>query len=584
MDEEELKKQQEAENSKKTAHVAGKAAATYFGGAVGAKAYEKASKTRAGQRLEEKAGKKIQRNPRLNRMSNKLNDSGTVDALDKGIDATNGNTTASLTSKDSSNKSKFSVSNVIKKKIAFKATLIILPIAILMFIIMYIIAAISGDKDNKKIAMGSYYSMRCPEVTVIFTDKQNGYEETGVNTYPLEEYVAGVVAGEVAFLGSLELDKAFAIAARSYLLTHDDDCTIESSDRKQVFRELTDSPTDQLAIQAASETAGQVLLSNNQLVSSQYDAFACIAKDNNYYTISQANQKIPIEWVDARISKPSWLICNGRENLQQHHGNGMSQYGGLYLATEKGYTYDEILEFYLGDRDITISRGGFLTSIAGLEVKDTTNSEIIDDSLQNYLLDKGSSVEEMNEFIYESVSEAGKGTREGVVTAAVSIINYLYDNFNVRLPYYWNGKYEPYGVNMNFGGSAPTSCSSTTCYSRYGFDCSGFVSWAIKNGGYHFSSTSTVGFHNQFSNNSCNVKSESCIGQPGDLINTYNHHVQMIVAVDQESGQYMIAESTGGNYGLIMRKQGIHDTYSNDTKILFMDEFYNNLQNVDENY
>lgn len=510
MDEEELKKQQEAENSKKTAHVAGKTA--------------------------------------------------------KNIAKT----------------------LIIKKIISFiPVKIFLISSAIILLIISFLLAilvTIFGGGGHRGVAMGSYYSMRCPEVTVIFTDKKNGYEETGVNTYPLEEYVAGVVAGEVAFLGSLELDKAFAIAARSYLLTHDDDCTIESSDRKQVFRELTDSSTDRLAIQAASETAGQVLLSNNQLVSSQYDAFACIAKDNNYYTISQANQKIPIEWVDARISKPSWLICNGRENLQQHHGNGMSQYGGLYLATEKGYTYDEILEFYLGDRDITISRGGFLTSIAGLEVKDTTNSEIIDDSLQNYLLDKGSSVEEMNEFIYESVSEAGKGTREGVVTAAVSIINYLYDNFNVRLPYYWGGNYQQYGVNMNFGGSAKTSCSSTTCYSRYGFDCSGFVSWAIKNGGYKIDRLTTVGFHNQFSNNSCNVKSESCIGQPGDLINTSGVHVQMIVAVDQESGQYMIAESTGGNYGLIMRKQGIHESYFDDTRILFMDEFYNNLQNVDENY
>ena len=178
-------------------------------------------------------------------------------------------------------KMKILLQNPAAKKIMINIAIIAIPIILLLVLILCIVAAISGT-DSSSIAMGGYYSMRCPEVTVIFTDKKNGYAVTGTGTYSLEEYVAGVVAGEVGFLGSIEVDKAFAVAARTFLLTHDDGtCTIESSDRRQVFRELTESPTDILAMQAAEETAGQVLLSNNELYGTQYDAFACIAKDDN---------------------------------------------------------------------------------------------------------------------------------------------------------------------------------------------------------------------------------------------------------------------------------------------------------------
>lgn len=482
------------------------------------------------------------------------------------------------------NKIKLLTKNPAIKAIKTKLILIGIGVSSFVFIILFLMAMFGNE--TAQIATGGYYAMTCPEVTVIFTDKENNYEITGSKTYPFEEYIAGVVAKEVGPLVSLEVYKTFAIAARSYFFANETNCTIESSDRKQVFRELTETEADKLVIQAVEETKGKVLLSDNQLFSTQYDAFACIAKDDNYYTISQANQKLPIEWIDSKInkeSKPEWFICNGKENLKEHHGNGLSQYGSLYLATELDYTYDQILNYYLSEYDITISSGG-ITSIAGLEVKDTTNSEALKENLSQYLLNNGSSIEEMNEFIYNSVEEAGKGTRAGVVTAAVSLINYLYDNFNVHIPYYWNGKYQYYGVNPNFGEETKTSCSPTRCYYYSGFDCSGFVSWAIKNGGYNIGGHSTYDFHNNFSQNSCSIKDETCVGQPGDLINTRDSHVQLIVAVDEESQKYIIAESTG-SYGVIMREYDMHKSmFLKDTRILLMDDYYNNPNNVDPNY
>ena len=604
-DEQEEQKQQEAEAANKTAHVAGKAAATYFGGNVGAKAYDKLSQTKLGKNLENQIGKKIQKNRQANRMAQKLNNSGALDAADKAIDAASGNGTGG-SGGNSSSLSLSSVSNLGKKssnsstkdkglitipnmkKAAIKVLIIAIPTAIfLLFAVFLITIAIEGNE--KGIAMNGYYAMRCPEVTVVFTDKQNNYEVTDIKTYPLEEYVAGVVAGEVGFLGSTEVDKAFAIAARSYFFANESNCTIESSDRKQVFRELTTTQTDKLAIEATEATKGKVLLKDNNLYSTQYDAFACIEKDDNYYTISQAEQKIPITWLESKInpsSIPDWFICNGSENLKNHHGNGLSQYGSLYLAEEKGYTYEEILAFYLGKEDITIS-SGYLTSIAGLEVKNTTSATNLDRPLGELLNENGASIEDMNAFIKESVESVGKGTRAGVVAAALSQINYLYDNFNVNIPYYWGGAYIGYGVYDSLGAitSGSTSTGGKT-YIRKGFDCSGFVSWAIKNGGYKFGRFVTGGFHNAFSGDSCDITDQNCIGQPGDLINSQTCHVQMIVAVDEVSGKYMIAESTG-SMGVVMHEWNMHSQNcgrSNETRILHMDSFYDNPNNVDPNY
>ena len=613
-EEKQMKDAKDTQASEKAAHTVGKAAATHFGGKVGGKVYDVLSQTKMGQNLERSLGNNIKKNKLLNKAANKLNDSGALDAANNLMDAGNGKaakkpstptkqakaaptqpnaSTAASRSKgiEANNEGTGKAATNVLKVIAaaLPVGIIILPIILFVVLVSVFISVFQVlDANKSSLAMGGYYSVRCPEVTVIFVDKQNGYTETGSKTYPIEEYVAGVIAGEVAYLGNYEVDKVFAIAARSFLLTHDDgSCTIEASDRRQAFRELTDNANDQLALKAAEETAGQVFLKNNEVYGSQYDAFACIAEDSNYYTISQANQKIPKEWVESKISKgshPNWFICNGKENLKNHHGNGMSQFGALYLASEKGYTYDEIISYYLGD-EVVISSTGLMTSIAGLEIKDTTNSQLLTTSISNLLASKGTTVQDMNEFIHQNVSSVGVGTREAVVTAAVSQINYLYDNFHMRAPYYWGGNYQRTGIPSNLGAPTKSSCSSNACYYNVGYDCSGFVSWAIRNGGYTLKRLTTVGFHDYFSGNSCNIKDSSCIGQPGDLINSRNCHVQMIVAVDQTSGKYMIAESTG-SIGLVVHEWSMHsgNCGNAETRILRMDSYYNNPNNVDPNY
>ena len=595
LEQQEAQEQKETEAANKTAHVAGKTAATYYGGKLGAKAYDSFSKTNLGKKMENELGRKIQKNRQANRMAQKLNNSGLLDNANNALNTANGvneqsnrpNSTSSTMGLKNETRNSFdskenaTISDFATKKTMIKPAIIIIPIVLFVLLTIYFISALSGANKKNILSMGGYYAMKCPEVTVTFVDEN--YEPTETKTYPLEEYVAGVVGGEVGMFNSSEVYKAFAISARTYFLTAENNCSIESSDKYKVFKEenITDATRA-----AAEETKGKVLLRDKDIFQTEYDAFACIDKDNDYYTIAQQEQKIPITWMNSHInvnSVPDWFICDG--TIRGNHGRGMSQYGSLYLAEEKGYTYDEILAFYYGD-DVTIS-SGYLTSIAGLEVKNTTSATNLDRPLGEFLNENGASIDDMNAFIKESVESAGKGTRAGVVAAAVSQINYLYDNFNVNIPYYWGGAYTGYGVYDSLGAitSGSTSNSGKT-YIRKGFDCSGFVSWAIKNGGYKFGRYTTRGFHNAFSGDSCNITDQNCIGQPGDLINSQTCHVQMIVAVDETSGKYMIAESTG-SMGVVMHEWNMHSQNcgrSNETRILHMDSFYDNPNNVDPNY
>ena len=480
-------------------------------------------------------------------------------------------------------KAKVVIKKAIRKIIIIPLIIIALPI-LLIFMVFIILFSDESNFDggsNYGSATAGYYPIECEDVTVIFTDKSNNYATTGSGTYSLEDYVAGVIAGEVGQFNNIEVFKEYAIAARTYFLRNESNCTIESSDRKQVFRETSSA----LAKQAAEETKGQVLLdSNGKPISTEYDAFCSIDKDSNYYTIKQKNQKIPVEWVDKQngiISEWKQGTCAG------NHGRGSSQWGSYYLATERDYNYQQLLNYYYSENNAmtSISSPAFTASIANLDIKTTINaSNELSQSIESLLSSKGSSLADYNNYIKQSVEEAGRGTRAGVVAGAVAMINYLYDNFDTKLPYYWGGSYQGVGIPNTFGNNTPSSPSpSGKRYQYKSFDCSGFTSWAVKNAGYKINRLNVTGFDNLVGpSNMCDVTNQSCIGQPGDFISYKRAHIKMIVSVDEPNNRYYVAEATGS--GVIITTQGIHERGNEVTSILHMDSFYNNPNNIDTNY
>lgn len=465
------------------------------------------------------------------------------------------------------------------KVLVVKLLIIILPIVIFAFLATSVVILFNNTSSAKGLARGGYYASKCPEITVVHVKK----DPVETETVPLEDYVAGVVAAELGGYGNKEMYKIYALAARTYVLRRvDESCTIGNSSMTQNYMNISESdhPYHKMIYEAVEETAGQVIIENGKLKGVEYDAFCSIDVDENYYTIKQQNQKIPVEWVEEH-SKGSPKIYDAwkQGTCKGNHGRGISTWGAYYLVTEKGYTCDEILTYYLGD-DITIATNSF-TSIAGLDVKVTTSATNLSQPLGDYLEEHGSSLEELNTFISDSVADAGYGTREGVVVAAVSMINFLYDNFNIKLPYWWGGQYNGYGLPEYMGRyQLSTASRGGNVNTHRSFDCSGFVSWAIKNGGYDFSRLTTKGFHGAFAGDSCNVTSSSCIGKPGDLINASGSHVELIVAVDEAEGKYIIAHSGGGS-GVTVTTVGIHSKIGgSETRILFMDNYYENEKNV----
>jgi len=507
-------------------------------------------------------------------------------------------------------KGKGSLTNQLK--ITITLGIILIAVLFLIFVILFIVINSFIWWDNtgsgggsSTIGTSTRYTPKCTTMTVMKPDDSTA-------TYNDKDYIAGVVAAEVGGFRNIEVYKAFAIAARTYgeVVGASRGCTINGDATAQSFVDISGSNEEyaKMIYQAVEETDNVVLTKKNQIFMSEYDAFCYSNKDSQKYILVQKKQQIPTDWVNSHITDYGYKNCACELNDTNQtdcwdsdgnwtdggHGKGMSQYGALYLATEKGYDYKQILGYYYDDAELSSTH---MTSVAGLDIKVTSGAKkSLDKPISEFLESNGSSLDEYNNFIKGNVMNAGVGTREAVVTAAVSMINFLYDNFDTKLPYYWykDGNV-PSGIPSTFGTYAPVQIDSNGngnfCYYR-SLDCSAFVSWAIKNGGYKFTKKTTSGFMGSFSGDSCDITNSNCIGQPGDLICShiktekgYSGHVQMIVAVEEDNGKYYIAESGGAAVGIGMVEYNMHTPHSGrPTKILHMDSFYNNKDNVDQNY
>lgn len=440
---------------------------------------------------------------------------------------------------------------------------------LLFLLILIIIFAASNQDTEKSMGLGgySYFYIEgvCEEIYVHDTP---GGED---GTYPLEEYIAGVVAHEVGAFNNDTMYEVAAIAARTYALRRlqgSSDCSIAGNTTAQVFGK-TDN---ERIIAAANNTRGLVLVRDGEMVSTEYDAFCWDTKDDNYYHICQKEYdtgeilKIPVDWAEEYVGK-----ITGKKFLTtpryQSHGRGMSQDGAFYLATEQNYSRDQILTFFYGSSAKLMSI--YKSSYSGEFSIDPNDSLyqnlafLTDKSLEDLLTSNGSSIEEFNAYLANTVETAGVGTRAAVVNVGVSLIGNL-ANMGYKLNYDWGGKYYAAGVNKNWGSAfdASSSCSSygakyniSKCLSNYkwrGFDCSGFVSWAFLNG-FGLSSLSelqSAGIFSLIQTSSAakvELNSNSAVCKAGDVLIKPGSHIVLVIGYDDAAKKYIVAESTGSN-------------------------------------
>ncbi len=199
------------------------------------------------------------------------------------------------------------------------------------------------------------------------------------------------------------------------------------------------------------------------------------------------------------------------------HGRGASQYGLKYFEVF-GYDWESLIKLFYGDISIrrlsstleegecqnaSFVEGGNSYSIDScgvtFEITDSNYTKNIsgnplNEPLTDALERNGYSVSCLNGCISQRVNAVGSGTREGVVEAAIGLLEctiemtggftYPYDHRGGWIGSDYNSDItNKLGVNSRWGEyhESATGCQGSKC--RLGLNCANFVRWSMCNGG-----------------------------------------------------------------------------------------------------
>lgn len=215
----------------------------------------------------------------------------------------------------------------------------------------------------------------------------------------------------------------------------------------------------------------------------------------------------------------------------------------------------------------------------------------------------------LDEILYFKIDDAGYKTRAGAVEAA----RFLSLEFPYKISYFFeNGRVNDSGVNLAdgegryykrglylnedkfsdikyvFAGPAIWGCPLTNYEDAgiykpntkwdNGLDCSGFVSWALLNGGFDVGDRGAGETYedNQMTDLGERVNASSSLFyegkvKAGDLINWWGH-IGIIVGIDDK--YYYVAESLDSYLGLEVKRYKIDEAEEDWTFIMLLDEVY----------
>ena len=452
-----------------------------------------------------------------------------------------------------------------------------LPFLLMVGVVIFIailVAALAGSGDDA-INLGS---RGCKSVKTV----DSICEEIVVNNGPaisVDEYVAGVVQAEVGGFDNIEIKKALAVAARTYALNtasvNNGVCDMGTAGPSS--QAYSSSPSEQ-SIQAANDTSGMILVdSGGKPAFSQYDAFAWYEEKGGYFYLQQGgteeeHQKVPAEWVRARYTQSDLVFYANNK-----HGNGMSQVGGYYLATEKQYDFEQILDFYYSDEGFSLaSTNGSSNQVCdgNLQTLDHytlrhENLNILDHTLSS------SEIESLNASLENEIKKAGHGSGAAVAAVGQGLVYWLEKYKNAYLSYYWAGGHGGFdsddtviGGNSNWGSTKFGVDTHNRNYRPYfGMDCSGFVSWATRmacNPKFASSYLSDSYYRDLCSAGACASGAWNEWGDsvsfsdvvPGDVL-TNNNHIQLVVK-NNGDGTIYVAEEIG--MGLVFSQLSAGDS------------------------
>lgn len=407
-------------------------------------------------------------------------------------------------------------------------------------------------------------------------DKSN-YEV--LETIDFEKYVVGVAMAEIGSSSPDEAIKAQIVAARGFSLTRNKGMC--PGDPDHCFYGYN---VDTGKIRMRACEADQVYWNYKEDIYRK--AEGPISKYSPEVTSSTGAVLWHPKLDESRIAEIEKLanevigdvLIDDNSNVVSTNYNSTTSNQFISLANE-GKKYDEILAEVYGGGSIN---GATCDSVGSLDYGDyelnSDSTTIIGERLDTLLSRNGSSIEELSDLIANNVEDAGYGTRAGVVMAAVTLIGEV-GKLGYRVPYYWGGGHYDGVVVGALGYWGSTECSTYANgkhYNRCGLDCSGFVPWAIKNGGFSMAQMLAGDFVNVNGAKRVSLRSGTAVLQPGDLLEN-SHHITLIVGVDEEAQQYIIAHASGLESGVLFSRVpfGSSDYYGVD-----MTGYYENSANV----
>lgn len=240
-------------------------------------------------------------------------------------------------------------------------------------------------------------------------------------------------------------------------------------------------------------------------------------------------------------------------------------------------------------------------------INDTSDTSLKGTSIADKLASNGTNIDAVNAQMLDTIMKSTPGTRTAVVNAGKFLLN-TFAAYNTKVPYMFsggnkdvignNGKYVAkanmsyYGINPYFGATLkdPVVRSDSLIYYHSGLDCSGFVHWALHNGGLDIPYLDTKTYINEAGKYHITLKgvdearNQNSI-QIGDVLvkndGGKNHHAALIVDFDNES--ITVLEEVGN--GLQARKRVYSNSkdmeYLSIFKVADMSYWYDNASHSD---
>lgn len=172
--------------------------------------------------------------------------------------------------------------------------------------------------------------------------------------------------------------------------------------------------------------------------------------------------------------------------------------------------------------------------------------------------------------IKSDVQAAGVGSGGAPAIAAYGLVQGAL-NEGIVIPYFWGGGHGaiPYGIDGSWGSSRVIGVGGSNAQPKgstqaSGMDCSGFVSWALKNGG---CSNFTPILASDFKSLGSRIDpSQATVGD----IAASNTHVMIIL--NNTGSSLVIAEAKGAKYGIIFEEYAY--SHFGNYKIVSMSDYY----------